>query len=483
MRGRWSFGAGFVALLLAPLVVVAVAAQGEATPTFADPAFRAVWGRTDGPVAAKTATRTFLWGPGPLSGSVREPYAQSPDGTRLVQYFDKSRMEITNPAAAATDPFYVTNGLLVLELMTGRVQVGADPKQTEQRDPATANAVGDPTDRDAPTYLTLARLRDLPARAVGAATVERVARDGTVFAGGPGTPSGGVTAATLVPETRHTVASVFWRFMTEPEAGADGTGNPFYATGYPLTEAYWATVRVGGTPREVLVQAFERRVLTYTPDNPEGFKVEAGNVGQHYYGWRYAAAARAETTATATVYVAPSTKIGPITVEKLQTGRYNLAPGDLPMNFGFRFDGVVSNELLIRNTTDANYAVYLPQWQRLTGYRRTFTRSEPENQVSTVQTIVSVYRDNRGALAHLNHDRERLRGAAGVTITDGPFGAATSYVKTDVSSGSTLYTVVWQQGNTMGSIDVGVVPKVGLTLADARSLAQEQYRRINLDIP
>jgi hypothetical protein len=35
------------------------------------------------------------------------------------------------------------------------------------------------------------------------------------------------------------------------------------------------------------VQAFERRVLTYNPDNSDGWKVEAGNVGQHYYQWRY----------------------------------------------------------------------------------------------------------------------------------------------------------------------------------------------------
>ena len=37
----------------------------------------------------------------------------------------------------------------------------------------------------------------------------------------------------------------------------------------------------------MLVQAFERRVLTYTPSNSDGWKVEAGNVGRHYYEWRY----------------------------------------------------------------------------------------------------------------------------------------------------------------------------------------------------
>jgi hypothetical protein len=40
-------------------------------------------------------------------------------------------------------------------------------------------------------------------------------------------------------------------------------------------------VKVGGTYKVVLVQIFERRVLTYTPDNSPGWQVEAGNVGQH----------------------------------------------------------------------------------------------------------------------------------------------------------------------------------------------------------
>ena len=62
--------------------------------------------------------------------------------------------------------------------------------------------------------------------------------------------------------------------------------SPFYATGLPLTEAYWSTVRVGGQPRTVLIQVFERRALTYTPGNPAGFTVEAGNVGLQYRAWR-----------------------------------------------------------------------------------------------------------------------------------------------------------------------------------------------------
>jgi hypothetical protein len=46
-------------------------------------------------------------------------------------------------------------------------------------------------------------------------------------------------------------------------------------------------VLVGGVARDVLIQCFERRCLTHTPSNPPGWQVEAGNVGLHYYRWRY----------------------------------------------------------------------------------------------------------------------------------------------------------------------------------------------------
>ncbi|CAN5553129.1 hypothetical protein BH23CHL2_BH23CHL2_01200 [soil metagenome] len=58
----------------------------------------------------------------------------------------------------------------------------------------------------------------------------------------------------------------------------------------------------------MMMQCFERCCLTYTPGNPDGFLVEAGNVGQHYRAWRYAEQPEAEPepTATATATEAPS---------------------------------------------------------------------------------------------------------------------------------------------------------------------------------
>ena len=79
------------------------------------------WERTDRPVAEGRAVRTWMWGPDPFTEPIQEPYAESPNGMRVVQYFDKSRMEITHPGGDQSSVWYVTNGLLVNELMTGQI--------------------------------------------------------------------------------------------------------------------------------------------------------------------------------------------------------------------------------------------------------------------------------------------------------------------------------------------------------------------------
>jgi hypothetical protein len=253
-----------------------------------------VWARTDMPVAQGVVNRTWMWGPEAMTGQLAEEYDDSPGGSRVVQYFDKSRMEITDPAGDAGSPWYVTNGLLALELITARVQVG--DSRFEHGSPAHINVAGDSNDPQGPTYYTFSGLLDHQPLPLNSTIVQTVNRAGNVESNAS-LGRHGVTAAYHVPETNHTVASVFWDFMNSEgiiESGSvDGPDvarlfeNPFYATGLPITEAYWTNVRVAGEQRQVLVQAFERRVLTYTPGNPPGWEVEAGNVGRHYYHWRY----------------------------------------------------------------------------------------------------------------------------------------------------------------------------------------------------
>jgi hypothetical protein len=127
----------------------------------------------------------------------------------------------------------------------------------------------------------------------GRTLIQTIDRDGNISADS-GLARYGVSAVDVGAPTNHMVASKFWDFMDSSglvyENASNVTAplvqNPFYATGYPISEPYWARVKVAGVEKWVLVQAFEWRVLTYTPDNPDGWKVEAGNVGQHYHQWR-----------------------------------------------------------------------------------------------------------------------------------------------------------------------------------------------------
>src|SRR6059036_1539325 len=98
-------------ILLAGAVAVALSQSPtdvSSQAQFADPAFRAAWERTDGPVAAGTVQRGWVWGPVP-GRSLSEPFEGLTGNSHAVQYFDKGRMEINNPCGNKNDPFYVTN--------------------------------------------------------------------------------------------------------------------------------------------------------------------------------------------------------------------------------------------------------------------------------------------------------------------------------------------------------------------------------------
>ncbi len=266
-------------------------AQAEA---YADPAFYRVWQRTDKPVADGRTARSWLWAPDPFTAGLQENYQQAPGGKRLVQYYDKSRMEINNPAGDKTNPFYVTNGLLVNELMSGQLQTGDNRFETKQ--PVGRGVAGDDDDTSGPSYAAMGKNTARSTTNSRLANINRTLdRNGTVGTDNSYTKYG-VADVNFVPDTGHWIGSVFYDFLNISGVVYDSKDNPdtqrifeplFYATGFPVTEAFWAKVKVAGQVKDVLVQAFERRVLTYTPSNPEGFKVEMGNVGRHYYQWRY----------------------------------------------------------------------------------------------------------------------------------------------------------------------------------------------------
>lgn len=274
------------------LLLTSTLVASAASLPFANETVLETWARTDQPVAEGATVRTWVWGPAPLTTGMSEPYAESPDGQRLVQYFDKSRMEITIPTNDQGSPWYVTNGLLVVELVTGLMRIG--DHVVEERGSAHLNVAGDPDDPNGVTYAALMDVIDQPAVGEGDPIDTAFVWVDGKLSWGEVDPRG-VTGARYVPETGHTVAEPFWEFMNSTGLMVEHDRlteaplfvNPFYATGFPVTEANWAFVKVAGTFKDVLIQCFERRCLTYTPSNAPEWQVEAGNVGQHYFRWRY----------------------------------------------------------------------------------------------------------------------------------------------------------------------------------------------------
>jgi polysaccharide biosynthesis protein PslG len=286
-----------VAVLASSLVPFTASTSSAAGPVVWDQAFADVWNTTDYPVDSGAVSRSWYWGPS-FDGRdyVYEPYLESPGGERLVQYFDKSRMEINNPYGDPWNMWYVTNGLLVTEMVEGSIQLGDSAFAGTL--PCDEPVAGDPGDPYAVTYATLNAVLGAAPNMVGLPAAAYLDWDGTV--------SLQPDLAAAFPETQlvvydntfgHNIPAVFWDYMHQGGmiyvgqdtelAYVDTLIDWVFAMGYPITDPHWVNVRVNGVDTLVLVQAFQRRVLTYTPSNPAGWQVEMGNVGQHYYKWRY----------------------------------------------------------------------------------------------------------------------------------------------------------------------------------------------------
>ncbi|MCC6625841.1 MAG: hypothetical protein IT340_00440 [Chloroflexi bacterium] len=300
-RRRWRLGQWLlVALVLGLGLPVASAAQESA---FGALAFERAWRRTEAPVAAGRVSRPWLWGAAPLASLTERFDDAGPSGQRLVLYFDKGRMDL--PPAGASDDAPVQSGALVRDLALGLVQVGSN--QVLFYDPAFIPVAGD----DQPgANLTAPRYADfaleaiggiivrgglpLPASAVGrpvTATIQAGARGERAADAEPRVTIGAYDAA-----SGHNIAAPFWDafaaegLVVDPITGGDQQAPLFdwrSLAGAPLSEPAWTTVQVGGQPALLLVQLFERRVLTYRPDAPPGWRVEMGNVGRHAHQWRY----------------------------------------------------------------------------------------------------------------------------------------------------------------------------------------------------
>lgn len=322
------FYVAFFFLSFATEAKAASTSNNVSSPTyFNNLLFQNQWRYSDKFVAeSPNAQRGYTWGPTPFV-TKEESYKEAPNGKRQVQYFDKGRMELTT---GPNDVYTVTSGLLTEELVTGNRQDGDNTYS--QLQPSTAQIAGDDNSEggnaDAPTFASFNQVVTLNYGGPNGADDETgqlanlsIDKNGNVT-NLLDMPPATVTLGRYEPIFRHNVAQVFVDYQNlkgQVWAASNSITNSSSITnsisssktitnsnifayqknyvytpnpianvfGYAISEPYWIKTNVAGQPRDVLVQLFQRRVLTYTPSNPDAFKVEMGNIGQAYYQWRY----------------------------------------------------------------------------------------------------------------------------------------------------------------------------------------------------
>ena len=356
-----------LALVLLLAMVLTPSFSASAQSSFANPDFAAAWSRTDFIVGTPGA-HGYFWGPLNTSQTKDETYNGQ---SRTVQYFDKGRMEL-NTAAPAGDKYRVLTGLLANQLISGNQQTGDTSFVT--RWPAEIPIAGDADDANAPTYASFHNLMVNANSNLNGSAVSTIARDGTTGADNSKASDTGAVIAYYEPTTHHNIPTAFWNFLNQKgpiQVNGKVTQNQtlsdpwFYYTGFPTTEAYWAKVKIGGVAGvDVLIQAFERRVLTYVPSAPPAYRVQWGNIGQHYYDWLYnnlgkptnpPTATPGPAQPTSTPKPAPGPDCSGIPAPQTASVTPNCgSPGD---TFTFSFFGFQPNEGISFWFTDPNGAV------------------------------------------------------------------------------------------------------------------------------
>lgn len=168
-----------------------------------------------------------------------------------AQYFEKGRLE--DHSAEFQGDWAYAYGLLVPELIASHAQV------------RIAGNIG-------PTYA------DLAAKVAAEARVTSPSGAGGIAAN----PDGSMFVpfdAGLAGRRGHIVPVYFWRYINDATLFPGGW---LHDTGLPMSEALTIQAIKGTEKRNVMVQVFERAILTYDAKNPADFQVERANVGLAY---------------------------------------------------------------------------------------------------------------------------------------------------------------------------------------------------------
>jgi len=251
----------FLLLCIGLVLVLSVPIDVAAAQNFADSRFGSVW-------HADESRIPDFWGPlSTASDGIQEPYN---GGTRLVQYFDKGRMEVTNGQ--------VTFGLLATQMVTGDIQQG---DQSFRHLPPSLGKIAGDADGLGPSYRTIYDNRSQLLAPRDPKPGQEISllfdkSNTLIVSPNPASPSGPIANGAYDATTQHNVLAAFADYRAR--AGIS-------AIGLAISEPFAAYFTVGGVERAIAVQIFERRVLTYTEGNPPDFRVEMGNIGRHFFDW------------------------------------------------------------------------------------------------------------------------------------------------------------------------------------------------------
>jgi hypothetical protein len=260
------FAAGAILAVIAAVSFLPV--RQMESPAFANPAFQRTWVN-----AASASTQVLdLWGSEPLDWRV-ESYAGAPKDRRIVQYFERGRME----AEAGSNQ--ITSGALVNEMARGEIDLGAG-LVLERQPPETPIDSGEDHEL-VPTYLTLSRLLERAEDRTGQRVTSWIDRDAHIQRSS--TPEV-VRLAQYVDATGHNLPDVTVELFERPEFQ---TERWVESLGYPISEPYWTEYRRPEQAGPSLVQAFERRILIYTPGLEPSRQFTVASSGRHYVDWRY----------------------------------------------------------------------------------------------------------------------------------------------------------------------------------------------------
>ena len=169
-------------------------------------------------------------------------------GGYAAQYFEKGRIE-DHRGEGAAPAWAFMYGRLTAELL--------------ERDPQ-GSVSG--------TSITYGDLRD-----AAAPTSRHAPPPG--FRGGTASTWGGIFVPydpSLRPAPGSVVPALFWRYINRVDLFPGGWQHDI---GLPMTDAMMVSTYKYGEWRDILLQAFERTVLTYDSQNPQGWQIERGNIG------------------------------------------------------------------------------------------------------------------------------------------------------------------------------------------------------------